>query len=106
MANQRKIRCDCGGFLQEEKTRFGDIQTAAMVCPHCAFTTLTKKQAEEYVKLKQFHHIMDAERKVIKIGNSMGITLPEDLGEFGVKIGKKIRTEALSANSFKVEFSA
>ncbi len=89
MAKERKIKCGCGGFLVEKKTKFSDFETDAMACTKCSFTTLTKEQAEKYVKLKQLHQIIDAERKIIKIGNSMGLTLPDSLQQFGAKIGKK-----------------
>ncbi len=103
MAKERKIKCDCGGYLKEETTVFDSFKTEAMVCPKCGFTTLTKEQAEKYAKLKQLHQIVDAERKIIRIGNSMGLTLPDRLQEFGAKVGKKIKTEALTPHSFKVE---
>ena len=105
MAKERKIKCDCGEFLIEKKTKFDHIKTEAMVCPKCNFTTLTKKQAQKYVKLRQLHQIIDAERKIIKIGNSMGLTLPDRLEEFGAKVGKKVKIEALTSHSFKVELS-
>ena len=104
MAKERKIKCDCGEFLIEKKTKFDDFETEAMVCPKCNFTNLTKEQAEEFVKLKQLHQIIDAKRKIIKIGNSMGLTFPDRLKEFGAKIGKEVKTEALGPKSFKVEF--
>lgn len=103
MAKERKIKCDCGEFLVEKKIKFDNFDTEAMVCPKCNFTTLTKEQAEKYAKLKQLHQIIDAERKIIRVGNSMGLTLPDRLQEFGAKIGKKVKTEALTPNSFKVE---
>ena len=103
MAKERKIKCDCGSFLAEKKTKFNHIETEAMVCPKCGFTTLTREQAESYVKLRQFHQIIDAKRKIIKIGNSMGLTFPDKLEEFGAKVGKEVRTEALGPKSFKVE---
>ncbi len=103
MAKERKIRCGCGALLAERKTSLEGFETAAMLCPKCGFITLTKEQALKYARLKQLHQIIDAERKVIKIGNSMGLTLPDSLKDFGVKVGKKVRTEALGADSFKVE---
>src|SRR3989344_938006 len=103
MAKERKIKCDCGGFLADKKTKFGLFEAEAMVCPKCNFTTLTKEQAEKYVKLKQLHQIIDAERKIIKIGNSMGFTLPNRLQDFGAKVGKKIKTKALTSSSFEVQ---
>jgi|SRR3989338_8145846 len=103
MAKERKIKCDCGGFLVKKKTKFDNFETEAMVCPKCNFTTLTKEQAEKFVKLKQLHQIIDAKRKIIKIGNSMGLTLPDKLENFGAKVGKEVKIEALGPKSFKVE---
>ncbi len=103
MDKQRKIRCDCGKFLIEQVTSFDDIATEAMVCPNCGFTTLTKEQAQKYMRLKDLHKIIDSERKIIKIGNSMGLTLPDQLHDYGAKVGKKVKIEALTENSFKVE---
>ena len=103
MAKERKIKCDCGKFLIGKNVKFDHFETEAMVCPNCNFTTLTKEQAEKYAKLKQLHQIVDAERKIIKIGNSMGLTLPDRLQDFGARIGKKVKIEALGPKSFKVE---
>ncbi len=106
MAKERTMTCDCGERLRRAQAKFGVIETEAMVCPNCKFTTLTKPQAEDYVRLKLLHQIIDAERKIIKVGNSMGLTLPDRLREFGAKVGKKIRIEALGPTSFKVELEA
>ncbi len=103
MAKERKIKCDCGGVLTEQLTELDGFKTEAMVCPECGFVTLTKEQAQKYAKLKQMHRILDAERTIIRIGNSMGLTLPDELSQFGAKVGKKIRTEALGPKTFKVE---
>ena len=103
MADKRKMTCECGGHLEKKIVEFDSVKTEAMVCPKCSFITLIKEQAQKYVKLKQLHSILDAERRIIKIGNSMGLTLPDQLQEFGVKVGKKVRIEALTPSSFKVE---
>ena len=103
MAKERKIKCDCGEILIEKKIKFDNFETEAMVCPKCNFLTLTKEQAERYAKLKQLHQIIDAERRIIRIGNSMGLTLPDRLQDFGAKVGKKVKIEALSPKSFKIE---
>ncbi|MFH1917323.1 MAG: hypothetical protein ABIJ21_08740 [Nanoarchaeota archaeon] len=103
MAKERKITCDCKGILVEKRILFDDVETEAMVCSKCDFTTLTKEQAKNYIKLKQMHQIMDSERKIIKIGNSMGLTLPDRLREFGAKVGQKVKTVATGPTSFRVE---
>ncbi len=103
MAKERKIKCDCGEILVEKRINFDGFEAEAMVCPKCNFTTLTKEQAEKYVRLKQLHQSIDTERKIIKIGNSIGLTLPDKLKELGAKVGKKVKIEALDPKSFKVE---
>jgi len=103
MAKERKITCDCGRTLREEIISLGHIKTEALVCPSCRYTTLTTKQAQKYLRLKLLHDILDKERTIIKIGNSIGITLPDKLKEYGIRAGKKIRLEALSPTSFKIE---
>ena len=73
MAEKRKITCDCGGKLVEKKVTLHTVETQAMVCPTCGFLTLTETQAEKYAKLIQLHSIIDADRKIIKIGNSNSV---------------------------------
>lgn len=104
MAEKRKIKCDCGGLLVEKRAKFDDIETEAMVCEKCNFITLTKEQAKRYAELIELRKITTAKRKIIKIGNSIGITLPDQLKEFGVKIGEEVRIEAVTPKSFKLEF--
>ena len=103
MAKERKIKCDCGGFLAERMAKFDGFETEAMVCENCGFTTLTREQAGKYSKIKQLNERVNTERKIIRIGNSMGLTLPDGLQDMGIKVGKKVKTEALGPKSFKVE---
>ena len=102
MAPTRKMKCDCGKTLEEKEIEIDHILTHAMVCPKCGFTTLTKDQAKEFRKRIEFHKAIDQEKQIIRIGNSMGITLPEKLSDFGVSIGKKVKVEAIDNHSFKV----
>lgn len=101
MEKGRKIKCDCGKFFEEKEVKVGDIATKAMVCPGCGHVTFTKEQAIEYGKLKEIHSMIDGRRKIIRIGNSIGITLPESLG---LKPGKKVMTKTIDSKSFKVIF--
>ena len=103
MVNSRKIKCDCGGSFEEKETIIDHIPALALVCHKCRFTTLTKEQAKEFRKRVEFHQAVDQEKQVIRIGNSMGIILPEKLTEFGVNVGSKVKIEALDEHSFKVE---
>ena len=103
MAQNRKITCDCGQTLKEKEVVIESISTPALVCPNCGFRTLTIDQAKRFQKRLELHKAIDQHKQVIKIGNSMGITLPEKLKEFGVKVGRKVKLEAIDERSFKVE---
>ena len=101
MAKKRKIRCDCGTYFEERKHVFEGIDGKAMVCPKCGFHTFTREHAEEFVKALKMKEITKKNRKIIKIGNSKGITIPKS---FNIKIGQKAKIEILTSNSFKVVF--
>lgn len=102
MAPTRKIKCDCGQYLQKRETILDHIPAEAMVCPQCGFTTLTKEQAQEFRRLVEFHQAIDQEKQVVRIGNSMGLILPEKLSDYGLAVGKKVRLEALKERAFTV----
>jgi hypothetical protein len=103
MGAKRKIKCDCGGLLEDRIASIDNIETDAMVCNKCKFTTLTKEQAKKYAELKHLHHAIDSERKIIQIGNSIGITLPEGMQGMGVKVGKKVKIGVMDEKSFRLE---
>lgn len=99
MEKARKIRCDCGTNMAEKEAENAGIFSPALVCPKCGYKTYTTEQAKKYIELRDMHRIIDKERRIIRIGNSKGITLPEELK---VKVGQKIKMQALTPNSFKV----
>ncbi|MBI5002651.1 hypothetical protein HZC31_04655 [Candidatus Woesearchaeota archaeon] len=49
MVLPRKIKSDCGQTLEEKEIKVEHILTYAMVCLKCAFTTLTREQAEAFI---------------------------------------------------------
>ncbi len=99
MEKERKIRCDCGTYMVEKEIDNDGIVSPVTICPKCGYKTFTTEQAKKFIKLRDLHKLIDKERKIIKIGNSKGITLPEELK---IKVGQKVKTEALTSNSFKV----
>jgi DNA-directed RNA polymerase subunit M/transcription elongation factor TFIIS len=103
MEKERKLRCDCGGIFSPREAQLGHIITQAMVCEKCGYVTLTKEQAVKYSKLKEMHEIVDSKRKIIRIGNSLGLTLPEKLKKIGIKAGGEVKIEATGERSFSIE---
>lgn len=104
MVQKRKIKCECGGTFEEKEIKFKGIMTPAEVCSKCNKVTFTKEQAEEFVRLKELQDAIEGSRKIIRIGNSMGITLPEKLSNFGLKIGSKVKVKATGPRSFEFVF--
>ena len=85
MGNERKIKCDCGGYFKETATLVEDIMAKGMVCPRCGHRTFTLQQTKQIVELMEMRKMMQKKRRVIRIGNSKGITLPEGLK---IKVGE------------------
>jgi len=104
MENQRKMKCfECDGnySLKKTKLKYG-IVTDAYVCNNCNDIVFSKEQAKKYMKFLNLKEAADAKRKIIRIGSSMGITLPEGLRKFGVRIGRKVKLEAIDKKTIKI----
>lgn len=104
MDKKRTLRCDCGEELVPDEREFDDLKTEAMVCPLCGFTTLTKEQAQRLLQLKTLQGLLRKERKIIKVGNSIGLTLPEKLTEMGVHVDQKVKITPLDTHSLTLSF--
>lgn len=99
MERKRTIKCDCGGKFQTQEKEFNGLRSEALVCSKCGYTTLTREQAEELLHLKKLEDLLSKERRVIKIGNSIGITLPEGIG---VRQGQSVKIKPLDEHSFEL----
>lgn len=104
MDKKRKIKCDCGKYFEEKEVKFEGVITEAEVCTGCKYMTFTRKQAEAFIEAKKLQEIMNSKRKIIKIGNSFGITLPERLKEFGLRAGKTLKVKVTGPRSFELAF--
>jgi len=102
MEKERKLECECGGHYSIQTVKKNGVETEAYVCDKCKETMLSRAQAEKYVELLRMNDASKAERKIIKIGSSMGITLPDMLKKFGVKVGRKVKLEAIDKKSIKI----
>jgi len=96
------LKCDCGGTFTEQLHDFEGIQSLALVCQTCGYVTLTLEQAEVLMKLKQLQAILKQSRKLIKIGNSIGLTLPDRLQDYGIKVGDRIQIKPIGERTFEM----
>ena len=96
-----KIRCDCGGTLETRPQAFDGFTVEALVCPKCGFIALTKDQAKYLMELRRMKEAIGGERKVIRIGNTVGITFPPIL----VHLGQKVNIRPVAPNKYVVTFA-
>lgn len=101
MAKTRAMKCECGGKMVPKVTHLDDFDTEALICDSCGEVTFTMKQLKRALDLKRMQRALESNRKIIKIGNSLGLTLPEELG---IKVGDLVRLKALTEKTFEVEF--
>ena len=94
-----KMRCDCGGSFKVGTQEFDGLEIDALVCPKCGSVMLTKDQAKRLMKLRQ---MMDSlgKRKVVRIGNTCGVTFPAIL----VHPGQEVDIRPLMPNKYILTF--
>lgn len=102
MGRRRQLTCECGEKLEETMHDFEGFSTKALYCKGCGHIAFTGEQADEYVRLKRLADAASKPRKVIIVGNSMGITLPEEFRSIGFRPGKMIKIAPLSKNSLRL----
>ena len=102
LAEKGSLKCDCGGTFIEQPYDFEGITSQALACDKCGHVTLNLQQAERLGKLKELQGLLAGERKLIKMGNSIGLTLPRRLTEYGFKVGSKVKIVPKGEGRFEV----
>ena len=85
-----KIKCNCGGIFREATVEFEGFDIKALKCSKCGELTFTPEQFKKALLLKELAKEINSTRKVVKIGNSLGITLPKAAKQLGLKSGSKV----------------
>ncbi len=96
-----KIRCDCGGVFQAKPQEFEGFEIEALVCSKCGFVTLTKEQAKVLMELRRMEEALGENKKVIRIGNTYGVTFPPVL----VHQGQKVNVHPIAPNKYVLTFA-
>ncbi len=97
------MRCDCGHILEERETTIAGFTIPAMVCPVCGFVALTMAQAKRLQGLQRLQELMGQEMEIRRVGDSLGILLPEGIAAFGVKEGQKARVDLSNGRHMEIE---
>ncbi len=85
----KKMKCgECGAEMEEKvEKRLGE-EVTTYACPKCGKALISLDDA---IKIqKRFIKEIEEERKVVKIGNSLGITFPPELKEV-FRQGEKVK---------------
>lgn len=105
MGTKRKVmKCSCGGTYEEKIQELQGISCNVLMCNSCNEIVLTLEQSRTYNQLKQIQIELAKEmKKISKIGNSMGITLPAKLKELGFEIGKSLDIRLVDSKHIVIE---
>jgi len=95
-----RIRCDCGGIFATRPQEIEGFEIEAMVCPKCGFVTLTREQAKGLLELRRMAEAIGKERRVVRIGNTYGVTFPPIL----VHKGQKVNIRPVAPNKYILAF--
>lgn len=93
---KKNFKCNCGGRIEESKTLTEGFLIDAMVCNKCGEVTLSPASAKQLLRLREEAERIDSERKIVKIGNSIGITLPPEAESIGFKEGSSVNIHLIA----------
>jgi len=86
MAKRVQLTDYCGAVFREKTIERGGVRGKAMVCSGCGRVTFSEAQSHRFLKARLFNARFQVARKIIRIGNSIGVTLPEGLAKLGQKV--------------------
>ena len=86
----KKLICICGGTIEEGIVDYEGFSISGFTCNKCGEITFSPEQFKIVLQLKEVATKLNSKRKVVRIGNSLGITLPKAIKEIGVKEGSYI----------------
>jgi len=96
------MQCKCGNEMEEKKEVRLDEEVLIYQCPKCKKSMVSLDDA---IKMqRKFIKAIDEERTIVKIGNSLGVTFPQELKEI-FKQGKKVKLK-FDPDTMEISISA
>jgi len=83
-----KLLCRCRGTIERKETFVEGFLLTADVCSKCGELGLPLESAKELLWLRDAAKNIDSRRKIVRIGNSIGITLPHYSEKVGFREGE------------------
>jgi hypothetical protein len=64
---------------------------------------LDLQQLKEYNKLRDLRRTVPEKRKIVRIGNSLGITLPPALKHYGLEVGRDVEISVIDLRNLHIK---
>ncbi len=87
---KRKLRYGCSGTLEPARTMVEGFLIDALLCNSCGELSLRPEAAKQLLRLRAEAERIDGERKIVRIGNSIGVTLPPKAERLGFRAGGRV----------------
>ncbi len=87
----KKIRCPCGGVFEEKKVKTEGFLVDGLKCNMCGEITFSLQQFKKVFRFRQLAKEIDSTKKIVQIGNSIGLILPKGIEKLGLKVGDKVK---------------
>ena len=100
---KNKLRCRCDGTIERKKTFVEGFLLTADVCSKCGELGLPLESAKELLRLREEAKSIDSRRKIVRIGNSIGITLPHHSEKVGFKEGELVNIRLIGDGEIAVK---
>lgn len=101
----RCVRCSTPLDLTTLKDEAFGFSYAGYQCPSCGNQALSMDQLDAYNALRDQARGMLQRRKIQKIGNSLGLTLPASLHDF-IKPGMQVDVIVVDPRTFQIKVVA
>ena len=100
---KRTFKCNCGGKIEESKTILEGFLVDSLVCSKCSEITLTPESAKELLRLREESEKINSQRKIVRIGNSIGVTLPREAEKIGFTEGAEVDVQLIGEHQITIK---
>jgi hypothetical protein len=93
-------RCiECSGAMELAAVQVGDLSAEGYRCRECGHEVLTLAQMKEHERRRDLARAFAKPRKVVRVGNSVGLTLPKEL----FRVGQEFTVHVLDGHSLRID---
>ncbi|MBI4744546.1 MAG: hypothetical protein HY776_06990 [Actinobacteria bacterium] len=106
VSSGKKIKkcIECEGDVEITPLVENGIHFEGYKCQKCGHTIVTLDQMQRYEKARDLKKALPTKRKIVKIGNSLGFTLPSNLSKYGLEIGRKLEIRVIDESNIQITF--